>query len=201
MAGLRLDSYNNILAESVKLERGYAKRAGTLSSALLALAGSCETAGAFIDKMNEAEAWVRTAEAGDVRLAEGIKMPRAWVQAKSDIVAGLKLGLNPVDFDSLSAFKRAKVKRNEQATTAAQVGAREQDAQPTDSTEAIAALGTKGTEASVPHDLIPVVKYLSVLPELSRKRTVHDMTVLAKTAHDNHLNGLEEGRRRQQATG
>lgn len=197
---IKLDSYNNILAESVKLERSYDKIAGTLSSALLALAGSCDTAGAFIDKMNEAEAWVRTADAGDVRLAADAKMPRAWIQAKSDIVAGLKLGLNPVDFDSLSAFKRAKVKRNEAAKLASQVDARDKDGKSTDA-EAMAASSTEGT-AGVPRDLIAIVKYLSVLPELSRKRTVHDMIVLAKTAHDNHLNGMAEGaRRKAQATG
>ena len=57
--------------------------------------------------------WLKSPEGAQAcKTKEVKKVPRSFIQAKSDIIAGMKLGLNPQDFSTYSLFKKAKVELN-----------------------------------------------------------------------------------------
>lgn len=207
MSNLKLDTFNDILVSYVELDRDFNKRAGTLSSALLALAVNCTDAEDFLAQCKGAETWIKSGDAGTHRIPDEGKLPRAFVQARSDIAAGLRLGLNPVDFTTLSAFKTAKVNRNKASEAASNVSRKDKgDSRPSQSAER--SDNDTSPEKAVPisplsqvlsaKEQIALTKYLAVLPDLSRSRAVKEILRLAKAAHDTHINGVKEGERRAQ---
>ena len=180
-----LNTFNDVIVEYVKTDR----RLKGIASALLRLAQSCEDGNDFLAKCKAAEAYIMSDDARDYKVTE---IPRAWNQAKSDIAAGMGLGLNPKEFKSYHEFREQKIERKKQSRAANDVDRPEKDARgPTESIETVDPMN------EVSMDLLPIVKFLSVLPEHTRKRWVKRATTEAKELHDTYLNGRKEGGRQQ----
>jgi hypothetical protein len=118
-------TYESIITDAVNTETIYSKGSGSVASALFALAKSCNSSDDFSSGCATAEKWLKSEEAGAIRLVEGGRLPRCWVQAKSNIAAGLNQGLNPNDYKTASAFKKAKVEGNKAAEKVAEIGVKD----------------------------------------------------------------------------
>lgn len=64
----------------------------------------------FIDEADKQEDWMQSAEAGQMQVES---IPDVWVQGKSDMKNGMMQGLDPREYQSYHAFRKAKGKRSE----------------------------------------------------------------------------------------
>lgn len=64
----------------------------------------------FIDCADEQEDWMQSAGAGQMQVEH---LPDVWVQGKSDMKNGMMQGLDPREYQSYHAFRKAKGKQSE----------------------------------------------------------------------------------------
>lgn len=187
-------TFNDAIAAAVRVDRA----AKGIAPALFALAKSenCESKADFYAKCSAAEAFIRSAEAGELQWTED-NLPRCWIQAKSDIAAGLARGLNPNEYPNYLAFKNAKVSMNKGNDPERPEREGESDTENGSKPQAVPNSGKDSTApmSAVPEDLKDLTRYLAPLPELSRAKVVKAITAQAKTAYDTHLAGLNKGER------
>ena len=67
---------------------------------------SISTAWKYEQKAQELRAGARADQIGK---KANVSLPKTWTQAKSNIKSGLELGLNPLEYETESAFRKAKV--------------------------------------------------------------------------------------------
>ncbi len=168
-------------------------RVASVAASLFGLAKQCKSVDEFLAGCEDAEGYIQSEQAGSNRW-EPDKLPRCWIQAKSNIAAGMRAGLSPAQYKSEKAFRTAKVEHNKAKKEATKNERPDRDASGEPEPQ-----GTKPLAdiPMIPDDLREMVKYLKILPELSRAKVVKDLTKQAKQAHDTYLAGLEEGERRK----
>ena len=187
---LRLDTLNNVLCAAVLNERN----SGKIATALLRLAREFDNSLDFKKACAASESYIRSDDAREYKW-EDDKLPRAWTQAKSDIAAGMDLGLDPSKYESYAAFKTAKIEVNASLKDVSNADAKDKDGRKDPTVTLVSE--SKNTGAEMPDDLKGLVGTLSKLPNNSARAVlVKELTRLASMALDMHRANEKEGSRR-----
>lgn len=160
----------------------------SISHDMLVLAKQCDNVDDFESKCEAQETWVKSADAGRMRLSS---LPRCWTQTKSNIKAAMKRGIDVKGYDTESSLRKAKVEANKPAPRQQQATQR-QEREPQPAPKPVEA--TQSVSGGVPEDLVSLVKYLEPLSELSRVRAVKKLTKDAKRFHDDHCQSMQKGK-------
>ena len=207
-------TYTKVMENAVIAER----KAGGVSSDLFWLAKRADNQDEWEAKCDEAEAWVMSDSAGQIKSHE---LPACWSQARSDVRGGFRAGL---DFSKIPSYHKMKqhkgeankAKREAKATPAEDVVEvvvvdSAGEAKPTlrhvktgqdprgprvDTLEAALADGSvidAKTNLICPPELAPLVAALSKLDEMTRSRMIKRFTKEALNSHSQASQRMKNG--------
>lgn len=171
-----------IMSDFAKMEQ----RSANLADAMFKVAQQKGNLKEFLAACAIEEAWIVSPEATSVRMD---RVPRKWVQYKSDIKGAFARGLDPKDYQSYSAFKAAKVEVGK-ATNTETNGMLEQaqTGKPPVKGQRPALVVTQGDSADgKAEDLALIVSLIAPLNTHARAKCIKEMEAIAKSyrqAHD-----------------
>lgn len=113
-----IEAQKSIEAQQKRIEKVEDKISEVRQSVADHLMVAAKPFGGDYDRFNAAckehMAWLKSDEAGKHKVD---KIPRCFVQAKSDIIGAMKEGLKPQDFQSYSKLKEAKIETRKSGNT------------------------------------------------------------------------------------
>lgn len=163
-----------------------------ITPALFAYAKTSSGVDAFLAGCEEAEVWIRT-DAAEADKWDEPKLPRRWIEAKSNIAAGMRAGLAPVNYGNEYAMRMAKIEVNK-AKKGLPSESPDKERESTPEAQGTVMLADMPV---IPDDLTELIGYLATLPELSRQKEVRHLTNHAKQTAANHAKGSKKGQQHQ----
>lgn len=174
-------TFRSCMTDAVASQR----KAGSVGTNLLKLARSCTDVEMFMARCQAEEDWVLSEVAGQM---QELELPTCWTQAKSDIKAAWKLGIDPKDVTSYHKMREKKTEINKERKGNGASGRgkggtlqpkREDDGIPILSVEDALEQGSvvdAKTNMIVPDELLALVRLLNKFSEHGRARIIKKFT-------------------------
>lgn len=212
------ETLRDLMCEAVKVDRTIDFLTGKIAEHLHGFAKKAKDLDAFLKACEAEEEWIKTADAGDLRIE---RLPKCWSQAKSDIKGAWKRGIKPTDHPTYSKLKQAKVALGKADEPKAAEPAKPADGKPgrakndprndkpTVDDDAVPPVTRDDALASgevvyanatqiIPDYLLKTAKLLAAMPDTPfRAKAVKNVEAAAKMAHDMHFANSRSGNKQR----